>query len=174
MAMDPTGKISGAVAPDRVRRQMAVEPTHDRPELQRARQLRWFDEGQVIAMRRFGFGGPMRLARGLEYHCHGCEGPRASVDSQGRLIDAAKLAWIGMDMHQRLPWMRHRDQAVAGGRRFAEPAADRDQHVGVAHARGQARIGGDAEIAGKTRMAIVEPVLPAKSGAYRERESFRE
>ncbi len=52
-----------------------------------------------------------------------------------------------MHVHERLLRSRHVEQRVAGGGHLAEARADDEQHVRLAHARGERRVDADADVA---------------------------
>ena len=90
------------------------------------------------------------------------EGTRRRGDRERRLVDAAELVGAGMDVDQRLPGLRHVEQRVAGSHRFAEPLAEDEQHVGIAHTGNQQRVAANADVACIVLMAMIEEILVAK------------
>ena len=84
------------------------------------------------------------------------EGAGRRGDRERRLVDAAELVGAGMDVDQRLPGLRHVEQRVAGRDRFAEPLAEDEQHVGIAHTGNQQRVATDADVARVVRMTMIE------------------
>src|SRR3546814_11261627 len=75
----------------------------------------------------------------------------------------------GMDVHQPLARPRDVEQRVATGGHLAEPGADHDQQVAVAHPGGQLRVDADADMAGIVRVPVVEMVLAAERSTDRQR-----
>ena len=67
------------------------------------------------------------------------------------LVDAAELLGARMHVHERLLRPRDVEQRVAGGRHLAEPRPDDEQHVRLAHARGERRVDADPDVAGVAR-----------------------
>ena len=81
--------------------------------------------------------GPGRVGDRLKIRERGGEGPRRGVDREERLVDAAELERVGMDMDELLARHRNVEERVAAARRLAEPRADRDQQIGCPEARAE-------------------------------------
>ena len=79
-----------------------------------------------------------------------------------------------MHVDQRLTRPRDVEQRVARGRHLAQPLADDEEHVRLAHARGERRVDADADVAGVVRVAMVEQVLPAESATDRPAPALRQ
>ncbi len=77
-------------------------------------------------------------------------------------------------MDERLRRRGHVKKGVARGRHLAQALADHQQHVGVAHARGESGIDADSHVPGIVRVAIVEEILAAKRASHRQFGAFRE
>ncbi len=84
------------------------------------------------------------------------------------MVDAAKFAGVGIDVHQGLLGDRRGQQRIAIGGVFPQPRADRDNEVGALHALGQAGIDAQAEMAAIVVVAIVHQVLAAEAGDDRQ------
>src|SRR6185437_7590486 len=91
-----------------------------------------------------------------------------------RLIDAAQLLGIGMDVDEALLRRRNVDEGVAAGRHLAEPRADDDEKVGRLDALSELGIDADPDIAGIARVRVVEAILAAEDTAGREMVRGRE
>ena len=91
-----------------------------------------------------------------------------------RAVDAAELLGARMHMHERNLRAGNVEQRVTLRRQFAEPAADHDDKVGGFDAFEQFRIGTDAEVAGVTRMRLVEQRAAAERRGDRQRIFLRE
>jgi hypothetical protein len=117
---------------------------------------------EVVGVRDFGVFRPRQRGRRLQAFERGGEGGRRSVDRKMRVIDAAEFLRAGMHMHQRLLRAGNVEQRVTLARHLAHPSADQQQHVGILDARDDFRVGADAEIAGVTRMRLVEEMTAAE------------
>lgn len=89
-------------------------------------------------------------------------------DGQRRLVDAAQLLEAGVHVDQRLPRGGDVQQAVAAAADLAEAAADHQQQVGLLHRLAQLGAGGQAQVAGVLRVAVVEQVLAAERQGDRQ------
>ena len=72
-------------------------------------------------------------------------------------------------MDERLRRVRHVEERVARRRDLAQPVADHEQHVGVAHALSEPRIGSQREMADVGVGAVVDVVLAAPARRHRQR-----
>ena len=72
-------------------------------------------------------------------------------------------------MDERLRRIRHVEERVAGRRDLAQPVADHEQHVGIAHALREPGVGAEREVPDVGVRAVVDVVLPAPAGGDRER-----
>ncbi len=111
--------------------------------------------------------------QGLRRHCSEKRAGRG-VDRQRRLIDAAELVGARMHVNERLRRRGHVEERVARRRHLAQALADHQQHVGVAHARGEPGIDADSHVPGIIRVAVVEEILAAKRACHRQFGAFRE
>ena len=72
-------------------------------------------------------------------------------------------------MDERLRRIRHAEQRVARRRDLAQPVADHEQDVGVAHALREPGVGAEGEVADVGVRAVVDVVLAAPARGDRER-----
>ena len=134
VAVDPDAVIAGAVGDDRVRGQVLAQPDHDLAELQGAGRRRGAGGSRDTARARLRSAARQALlstgssARGAAAKAR----TPAWIAEVGR-VDQAQLLGAGMDVDQGLPRLGHVDQRVAAARRLAQPRADQQQEVGVAH-----------------------------------------
>ncbi|MCY1422029.1 hypothetical protein D9M71_376980 [compost metagenome] len=167
-AVQPYRVVAGAVAEDAVLRQVLAQPGHDLAHLHRAGRGRAVEVAAVVLVELLD---PGRMAAGVHVgQCGGLggEGFRAAGDGQRRLVDAAQFFEAGVHVDQRLPRGGDVQQAVAAAADFAQPAADHQQQVGLLHGRAQLRAGGQAEVAGVLRVAVVEQVLATERQGHRQ------
>jgi hypothetical protein len=172
--MQPGRVVAGAVREDGVGRQPLAQDLHHRWHLDGTGMALVLEGGQVFGMRLGGARSPARRVDRRQRARRGGELRHAGVDRQRRLIDAAQLLGAGMDVDQRLLGNRHLEQRVAAGRHLAQAGADHQQDVGLLHARGQGRIGADADMAGIVPVRVVHQVLAAEGGADRQSVGFGE
>ena len=159
--MHPDGIIAGAVADDGVVGQAIAQTTHDLRELHVAGRVRRLGKGQIVGMRRLDVVGtrPMLRLQPLDRTGKG----RAACDhAERRRIDAADLFGIGINMNQRLPWLRNIEQRVAGCGGLPQPRAKRDHQIAVADPVGDFCVETDADMAAIAGMQIIEIVLAAE------------
>src|SRR5579883_330029 len=116
-------------------------------------------------MRCRGLRRPNRRANGSERGGGARKRPRARIDGERRLIDAAQLLGIRMNMHEPLLWRGNVEKRVAAGRHLAEPRPQRDHEIAFLNAPGKRRIDADADVAGIAGMRVVEAVLAAEAAA---------
>ena len=71
-------------------------------------------------------------------------------------VDPAELVGVGTDVDQRLPRVGDVEQRVARGLDLAQPRPDHQEHVGLAHALREPRVGTEREVPGVARRAVVD------------------
>ena len=125
-------------------------------------------------MRRPRLLAPGRGVDRLERARRGGERLHAGLDRQIGGVGQTELLRARMDVHQGLLRLGDVDQAVAAARCLAEPGADEQQQVGVAHALAERRRHRDADVAGVVGVAVVEVVLAAERDADRQIEALGE
>ena len=79
-----------------------------------------------------------------------------------------------MHVHDLLPRARRHDEPVAAGRHLAEPGADDQQQIGVAHPLGELRIDAEPEVAGIAGVGVVKTILAAERRRGGERVGLDE
>src|SRR5581483_11722165 len=112
--VDPGSVVAGAVAEDRVRRQVLAEPHHDRAEVDGAGLLgRYFAPGEILGMRSRRLGLPAWCWRRRKLGQRRRKARRAGLDREMRLVDAADLLGPGVDVDELGTRHRHVEEAVA-------------------------------------------------------------
>ncbi len=166
-AVQPAAVVAGTVGVDGVVGQQPLQCLDDLGHVERSDRV-GPEVGTVIGTRRGRPVGPRHLFR----RCQRCQrvagAGHARLQHQVGRIDPAQFLGAGMQVHQRLGRTRRLDQRIAAGRHLAQPRADRDQQVGLAHPLRQLRIDADAHVTGVVGMAVVEQILEAEGTRHRQ------
>ena len=170
--VQPRRVVAGAVGEDRVVGQPRIEPRDDLPHVERAgnrsrrtpRDALRFDVAN-------GAGPRRRVDRRFAVH-RGKKGTRRRRDGERRLVDAAQLVGVRVNVNELLRGHRRIEQRIARRGDFAQPLADHEQDVGVAHPRRELRIDADADVAGVVAVPVVEKVLIAERAGDGQRVAF--
>ena len=93
---------------------------------------------------------------------------QAAHDRQVRLVHGSELVGIRVDMDEHLVRPRWLEQRIAARRDLSQPASDRQNEVGFAHAICKAIVHGNPEDAGIARRAVVDEVLAAERARDRQ------
>ena len=118
-------------------------------------------------------GGPLRPERPVDHRRRCRELGHAAEHRQRRLVDAAELAGIGVDVDERLRRDRRGGQRVALRLDLGQPRADRHQQVAVADPLRELRADADPDVAGVARAQVVDDVLAPEGRADRQPAALR-
>src|SRR5438552_15420999 len=145
--MQPYRVVAGAVSENGVFRQVLAQLRHDLPQI----ELAWYRPrrlpAEIIAMRFGGTCRPRCCAERFHRSQRCAEQRNRRLDREGWLIHLAELVAARMNVDQGLLWIRRGKQRVAASDHLAYSLADHQQDIGLAHARCQCRVNGDAELA---------------------------
>ena len=160
-AVRPHRVVAGPAREHGVVRESLAQVRHHLGQLELARQLPVAEVGEVVGARLLDPGGAMcavdRRERRRELR-------RARDDRQLRLVDAAELVRVGVDVDQPLARARRLEQRVLACGDLAEACAEREDHVGVLDALRKRGVHPDRQQPGVHRRAVVDVVLAAKRG----------
>ena len=138
--MHPDREVAGAAGEHRVVRQPPAQERDHLAEVDVAGQRTALEARQVVGARSFRPAAPARGIEDAEPPERGRELRQRGDDRQLRLVDAAELVRVGMRVDERLARARRVQQRVAAGRHLAEPAAEREDQVGVLDATCELRV----------------------------------
>ncbi len=161
-AVGPHGEVAGATRDDRVRSEPLAQDGHDVRHLHGAGQRPPLERLEVRGVRRVHVvSAPVeRLER--------VEGSREAWarrdDAERRLVDAAQLVRVRVDVDQRAADPGRRDRREARCLDVAEPRTHDEQDVGVSQPVGQRRVLPDAQVAGVAAGLVVDVVLAPPGG----------
>ena len=157
--MAPDRVVARSVRQERVGRETFAQVLHHVADIELSRAALVTQAGEKVRVRRRKPVGPMRT---LDRFQRPEELGRGGDDREVRLVDATKLLWVRVHVHERLRNPGRLERRVAARGDVAKPRADYEEHVRLAQPRCQGHVVPDREHAGVRRRRVVDVVLPAE------------
>ena len=168
VAVHPDREVAGAAGEHRIVGQPPAQERDHLAEVDAAGQRTAHEARLVVGAGSFRPAAPARGIEDAEPPQRGGELRQRRDDRQLRLVDAAELARVGMRVDERLARARRLQQRVAAGRHLAEPAAEREDQVGLLDVTCELRVHPEREMPRVDVGAVVDVVLAAERRGDRD------